>query len=450
LLYIVYCIDAEGPVYESLDATFERVSEIFGVDVEPSQQNLIKLQKGDIPRISRKKRDAIMKMVSPDRLSLNADWSSIDKTISKVICPKVRNKLLDSYGNGYIYNWFCVDMVGFETNPRRRAFGYHQMYEYYKNKTIDAGHVQDRLYWHHHPVPFTRQGHKTANNISFTNHHIQVLCRRVIDCYDFPVAFRPGGDVVRPDISFFLEQWIPFDYSNHAVDETEVEKNQLDLAGGRFSDCRRSPKEWIVFHPDYFDYQKQGNMKRYVARCLYLRGRFKSLTEKEVDAAFARADSNKPTVMAFLSHDIRDMTEDINLVNKWIKKSATKHKDVKFKFANAVDAIREALSLKESLHTHNPPKFDIQWKGSCLKIISDKKLWGPQPFFCFQTWDFNYYHDNLDKDNDTSWSYVFDYNTIDIRAVKYIGIASNDDFGNTTVCVINMENRKIKTVYRNV
>ena len=132
-MYIVYCIDAEGPVYESLDATFERVSEIFGVDVEPSQQNLIKLQKGDIPQISRKKRDAIMKMVSPDRLSLNADWSSIDKTISKVICPKVRNKLLDSYGNGYIYNWFCVDMVGFETNPRRRAFGYHQMYEYYKD-----------------------------------------------------------------------------------------------------------------------------------------------------------------------------------------------------------------------------------------------------------------------------------------------------------------------------
>jgi len=55
LLYIVYCIDAEGPLYETLDATFERVREIFGADIKPSKENLIKLQKGDIPRISRKK-----------------------------------------------------------------------------------------------------------------------------------------------------------------------------------------------------------------------------------------------------------------------------------------------------------------------------------------------------------------------------------------------------------
>ena len=33
-VYVVYCVDAEGPLYESLSATFERIEERFGMKIE--------------------------------------------------------------------------------------------------------------------------------------------------------------------------------------------------------------------------------------------------------------------------------------------------------------------------------------------------------------------------------------------------------------------------------
>ena len=96
-LYIVYCIDAEGPLYEPLDATFERVRQIFGVEMEVSHDKLIKLQQGNIQGVSGEKRDAIMKMIAPDRLAFNSDWSTLNKAIEKAMSSKVRNSLPDSY-----------------------------------------------------------------------------------------------------------------------------------------------------------------------------------------------------------------------------------------------------------------------------------------------------------------------------------------------------------------
>lgn len=35
-VYVVHCIDTEGPLYESVEATFERLKEIFHIDLDPS------------------------------------------------------------------------------------------------------------------------------------------------------------------------------------------------------------------------------------------------------------------------------------------------------------------------------------------------------------------------------------------------------------------------------
>ena len=43
-VYVVHCIDTEGPLYESIEATFSRLKEIFGVDLEPTVSNLKKIQ----------------------------------------------------------------------------------------------------------------------------------------------------------------------------------------------------------------------------------------------------------------------------------------------------------------------------------------------------------------------------------------------------------------------
>ena len=43
-VYIVHCIDTEGPLYETLDATFHRLKQIFGINIEASEGNLKNLQ----------------------------------------------------------------------------------------------------------------------------------------------------------------------------------------------------------------------------------------------------------------------------------------------------------------------------------------------------------------------------------------------------------------------
>ena len=41
---IVHCIDTEGPMYESLEATFERINKIFNLDLDCSEENLKLIQ----------------------------------------------------------------------------------------------------------------------------------------------------------------------------------------------------------------------------------------------------------------------------------------------------------------------------------------------------------------------------------------------------------------------
>ena len=47
-LYVVHCIDTEGPLNETLEATFERLKHIFHLDLKPSKETLIKLQNGEL------------------------------------------------------------------------------------------------------------------------------------------------------------------------------------------------------------------------------------------------------------------------------------------------------------------------------------------------------------------------------------------------------------------
>ena len=47
VLYVVHCVDAEGPLNETLCATFERLKYIFNIDLEPTSDNLKIIQEGE-------------------------------------------------------------------------------------------------------------------------------------------------------------------------------------------------------------------------------------------------------------------------------------------------------------------------------------------------------------------------------------------------------------------
>lgn len=47
-VYVVHCIDTEGPLHESTEATFDRLKSIFKLDLEPSSALLRRLQAGEV------------------------------------------------------------------------------------------------------------------------------------------------------------------------------------------------------------------------------------------------------------------------------------------------------------------------------------------------------------------------------------------------------------------
>ena len=67
-VYIVHCIDTEGPLYESVDATFERLREIFQLELEPSTRMLRRLQAGELPLGGMEA--AVQKVVDPSSVGL--------------------------------------------------------------------------------------------------------------------------------------------------------------------------------------------------------------------------------------------------------------------------------------------------------------------------------------------------------------------------------------------
>ena len=60
-------------------------------------------------------------------------WDKLNAMLKKSMSKHFRNELQDSFGNGWKFNWFCLDHVGFKINPRRRTIGYHAIHDHYAN-----------------------------------------------------------------------------------------------------------------------------------------------------------------------------------------------------------------------------------------------------------------------------------------------------------------------------
>ena len=239
-LHIVHCIDTEGPMSESIGATFQRLESVFGIKLTANTETLLRLQQKQLDLGGLE--EAVARMVAPDLLAYNANWSQIQQMLDDLLSGQFRKQMLDDFGNGWVYSWHCMDHMRYSDNPRNKDVGYGNIFRFYRNALNNANCQQDELNWHFHPVSITKNPLNTAT--SYTNSYAElneILCRRILEDDWFPVVNRPGFHAERPDSHGFLEQWIPFDYANQAYED---EEDQLDFVGGRFGDWRRAPRTW--------------------------------------------------------------------------------------------------------------------------------------------------------------------------------------------------------------
>ena len=433
-LYIVHAIDTEGPLYESLDATFERLEKIIGLKLEPSRTNLQKLRAKTIDLNGQE--DTAALIVSEQLLNYNDTWDKVDNMLEELLSETYRKRYADSTGNGWIYSWFLVDHVGYDINPRRRDMGYHNVFDHYKFMLKETGSLQDDVQFHFHPMPTYKEAHICATSYLRSPHLLEVLTRRIIDRTWFPSCFRPGFHAERPDAHWFLEQWIPFDFANQALPE-DAQAGHMDVAGGRLGDWRRAPSDWSHYHPSHDDYQRPGHCRRTLFRCLNVGTRFRLLDEAEVRRAFERADKGNPTILAFTNHDFRDMRTDVAETHAMITKVAKEFPEVPWQHSKALDAAKAVLN-----RTNKDPftlEVSLEPIEDSLRLVvrANHDTFGPQPFLAVKTKDKRYLTDNFDIQVPRRYfSYTFDADTVLPSSLDSIGVASNDINGSTHVVTL--------------
>lgn len=431
VLHIVHCIDTEGPLQEPLTATFERLKAIFGLELEPTAQNLRSLQQCqiDLGGIEAE----VAQVVRPELLSYNGDWDAIRRMLDEAMSPVFRRKATDDFGGGWVYSWHVMDHVGYASNPRNKALGYGAVFQFYRDAVARLGQGQDEINWHFHPLFPDGDPLKAAT--SYTNSYPllnQILSRRLVDEGWFPVANRPGFHSERPDSHAFLEQWIPFDYGNQAYEE---ESGQKDLRGGRFGDWRRAPADWTGYRPSHRDYQQPGAMNRHVFRCLNVGTRFRELGQQHVEQALQQARQAGSAILAFADHDYRDIRPDVDRVREMLRQARTQHPEVRIRFGGAVAAARAHLAALGRLDSQGPVALSLELDDAVLSVrCTSGRCFGPQPFLAYKSRTGAYVHDNFDvQEPERHWTYTFDAQTMHLQDLACIAVGSAGMDGSVAV-----------------
>ena len=430
VLHVVHCIDTEGPLDESPEATVTQINQLFGLDLEPGKAMLDKLRQGQVDL--GEKSDAVRKLVSDERLAYNRTWAHIDAMLDNALSDQFRLRQPDDFGGGWVYSWHCVDHVGLTDNPRRKGYGYGMIFDYYRQR---ASHG-DEINWHFHPLSLTRGAVDVASSyLNSWDVLSQVLCRRVLDHGWFPVVNRPGFHTERPDSHAFLEQWIPFDYANQRHEDTDL--FQRDLQHGRFGDWRRAPITWGGYHPDHDDYQLSGGCRRWIFRCLNIGTRLRVLDERHVRQAFEEASQTGSAILVFADHDYRDVRPDVVRLQAMLAAVRGAFPEVQIKYSGAEAAARQQLQLTH----HEPLKLSAAIRDQRLHVETlAGAVFGPQPFLALKTKAGAYFHDNFDViEPGRSWSYVLDEQTIPLSGLGRIGVAAAGSAGGHDVCVVKVE-----------
>lgn len=438
-VYIVHTIDTEGPLYESLEARFGRLEELYGVtNVKPSLDNFRKLQRGelDLGDKTEKVRQAIR---NPSRGTLGS-WNEINEMLERVTSSEFRNKVPDSVGNGWVFNWFCMDHVGYNINPRKRDIGHHHIHDRYMDLISSQPEARDTVEFHFHPVSTYREAHRCATHYLRHDDLYTILARRVIERSFFPACYRAGFQAERPDSHWFLEQFIPYDMSNMATEDSTDLDASIDFRKGRSGNWRNAPSDWSVYRPCHDDYQRPGNCRRLIGRALNLKSRIANMTQAEMDKAFIRAKSGEDALVGLCSHDWRDLGPEILEIYEMLESCKERFPDVQFLYSQTKQAFTPHLKdfetkqkpLQLSLtFTPEVPGIDVPY----VTVKTEQgKVFGPQPFLAIRSKSQRFLHDNFDFDQSEGvWHYAFHGDTLPLEDVAEIGVGAADVQGNTQV-----------------
>lgn len=426
VVYIVHAVDVEGPMTETLEATFERMWD-YGLprSVKTSKENLRRVQQGaPIEGLKPEVAELLRQTFTDHLLGYWGDWKAIDAMMADINSPAFRNKYCGKDGSPYVLSWFIYDHHhDFTNNPRFHAVGTHVIHDHYMDLFLKKNPYSDGIYWHYHHPPVNGDALGCNTGWSSMVTHESIVARRIIEREWYFSCFRAGLHIERNDMSHWLEMYVPFDFSARYVPDRSFYKPGFEF------DWRHCPSKWGGWHPDWYDYRREGSMKRWQFRCTDLWTRMSSLTESEVEEAFTQARDGGSAVLLYYDHDYRDMRVEIDAGYAAIKKVAARHPDIDFKWVTALEAAQKHLGIKPE-----QPRLDVTLgANNMVEVTCPTPIFGPQPFLAIQQGQ-HFFRDNFTDEGNGKWSYQLRYR----NEVNAVGVAASSPSGLTDVKVLRL------------
>lgn len=319
MVSVVHCIDAEGPVEETPEVRATLTSKpTFGT------------------------------------------WAEVHAALNKA--NLARGYYPDTQGHAAVFSWFIADHVGWVDNPRRRATGFHAVYDQVTLHPTSG----DSIGWHHHAVSPRRHALDSCTTWT-TNLPLaeEILCRRLIERGTFPATFRAGGAIMRPDLAAWLDLFIPFDYSPHPV-----------IGGpGEAMDWRRT-------YPS----------RRIQVKTAELDSITYQMTEQDVAQAFEAEEALPGSgVVSYAGHDRRSVVGDLQRAHELVTKVAAGRP---WRWANAETALRVG---------YKPVTWSVRTEDGVSYMTASEAIYGI-PFLAVKDGD-RVYRDNPTWEGNLTWAF---------------------------------------------
>ena len=135
----------------------------------------------------------------------------------------------------------------------------------------------------------------------------------------------------------------------------------------------------------------------------------------------------------------KPVTPEIKKLMGYIRNSSKEFNNVSFSFEEAGDGFRKCLGItktKAGLSTELVKLRHDKWE---LTVKASNAIFGPQPFLALKTRNGQYFWQNFDFKDHSTWTFVFDQEHAPIDLVEKIGVACNSPSGVSEVNVIDVK-----------
>jgi hypothetical protein len=287
----------------------------------------------------------------------------------------------DSEGHRVEFTWFALTHESYLFSDRKSATVVFEQLDRYAQQMKFLG---DAVGWHYHNADWNNP-HDTTDNAGCWKQFITfdgsdymhgsdialaegMLARLIIDKRVYPSVYRSGWTWESAEFSRWLDDVVPFDFSNAAPLTSLMPRSVRDTSGGAY-DWMRAPSDWSYYHPDSSDYQKAGKLKRTIFRCFPGH----RAIDLNFSMAFKKAKSGENVLVAAYAHSFDDLAQFCRITTSTLRNTSQAFPEVRYEFVTALEGVKRVRGLENE----KPPRIRMRRIGNEFVVISNK------PLYCF-------------------------------------------------------------------